>query len=36
LPAARHVEIAASTHVVPIDAPDALAAALRDFLGTSA
>jgi pimeloyl-ACP methyl ester carboxylesterase len=33
LPEARHVEITPSTHVVPIDAPAPLAAALVGFLG---
>jgi pimeloyl-ACP methyl ester carboxylesterase len=32
LPDGRHVEIAGSAHVVPIDAPVPLIAALRDFL----
>jgi pimeloyl-ACP methyl ester carboxylesterase len=33
IPAARHVDIADSTHVVPIDAPAPLAAAIGAFIG---
>jgi pimeloyl-ACP methyl ester carboxylesterase len=33
LPQGRHAEVAPSTHVVPVDAPDALVALLSAFLG---